>query len=92
VVPSNEVIVSYSRLTLDNHFQDPSLLMQGAGGINFQGIFTPAQSSSLASTGLSCACATHSNRKTPEQQLTLEEIWKSIAPLAVSPSMRTRLA
>ena len=36
---TNEVLVSYSRLTLDNHFKDPSLLMQGAGGINFQGIF-----------------------------------------------------
>src|SRR4029453_10719681 len=36
---TNEVLVSYSRLTLDNHFKDPSLLTQGAGGINFVGIF-----------------------------------------------------
>jgi hypothetical protein len=36
---TNEILVSYSRLTLDNHYQDPSLLTQGAGGITFQGIF-----------------------------------------------------
>ncbi len=36
---TNEVLVSYSRLTLDNRFEDPSLLMQGAGGITFNGIF-----------------------------------------------------
>ena len=28
---TNEVLVSYSRLTLDNRFQDPALLNQGAG-------------------------------------------------------------
>ena len=44
--------MSWSRLTLDNHFQDPSLLMQGAGGINFRGIFTPAQSSPYLPTDL----------------------------------------
>ena len=49
---TNEVLVSYSRLTLDNHFQDPNLLMQGAGGVNFQGIFTPAQSSPYLPTDL----------------------------------------
>ena len=49
---TNEVLVSWSRLTLDNHFQDPSLLMQGAGGINFNGIFTPAQSSPYLPTDL----------------------------------------
>ncbi len=38
---TNEVLVSYSRLTLDNHFKDPNLLMQGAGGITFRGIFPP---------------------------------------------------
>ena len=42
---TNEVLVSYSRLTLDNRFKDPSLLMQGAGGITFNGIF-PAESTS----------------------------------------------
>ena len=49
---TNEIVVSWSRLTLDNHFQDPSLLMQGAGGINFRGIFTPAQSSPYLPTDL----------------------------------------
>ena len=39
---TNEVLVSYSRLTLDNRYEDPSLLEQGAGGINFQGIFPAA--------------------------------------------------
>jgi len=39
---TNEVLVSYSRLTLDNHYQDPSLLSQGAGGITFRGMF-PAE-------------------------------------------------
>ena len=42
---TNEVLVSYSRLTLDNHFKDPNLLTQGAGGVNFRGIFAPAISS-----------------------------------------------
>jgi hypothetical protein len=32
---TNEILVSYSRLTLDNRYEDPSLLEQGAGGINF---------------------------------------------------------
>ena len=36
---TNEALVSYSRLTLDNHFKDPSLVQQGAGGITFNGIF-----------------------------------------------------
>jgi hypothetical protein len=36
---TNEALVSYSRLTLDNHFKDPSVLEQGAGGITFNGIF-----------------------------------------------------
>jgi hypothetical protein len=39
---TNEVLVSYSRLTLDNTFKDPSLLMQGAGGQTFTGIFPNA--------------------------------------------------
>lgn len=42
---TNEVLVSYSRLTLDNRFRDPSLMTQGAGGITFNGIF-PAGSTS----------------------------------------------
>ena len=39
---TNEALVSYSRLTLDNRFRDPELLMQGAGGITFTGIFPGA--------------------------------------------------
>ena len=42
---TNELLVSYSRLTLDNRFKDPSLFKQGAGGITFNGIF-PASSTS----------------------------------------------
>jgi hypothetical protein len=42
---TNEALVSYSRLTLDNHFKDPSILKQGAGGIVFNGIF-PANTTS----------------------------------------------
>ena len=42
---TNEVLVSYSRLTLDNRFKDPSVLEQGAGGVTFNGIF-PAGSTS----------------------------------------------
>ena len=36
---TNEALVSYSRLTLDNRYKDPSILKQGAGGITFNGIF-----------------------------------------------------
>jgi hypothetical protein len=39
---TNEILVSYSRLTLDNTFKDPSLLQQGAGGQQFVGIFPNA--------------------------------------------------
>jgi hypothetical protein len=42
---TNEILVSYSRLTLDNEFENPALLSQGAGGITFNGIF-PAGSTS----------------------------------------------
>jgi hypothetical protein len=42
---TNEILVSYSRLTLDNRFKDPSVLQQGAGGVTFQGIF-PANTTS----------------------------------------------
>lgn len=38
---TNEALVSWSRLTLDNHFQDPSLILQGAGGVHFNGIQFP---------------------------------------------------
>jgi hypothetical protein len=34
---TNEAVVSYTRLTLDNFWQDPSVVAQGAGGVNFQG-------------------------------------------------------
>ncbi len=36
---TNEALVSWSQLKLDNRFKDPSVLMQGAGGITFNGIF-----------------------------------------------------
>jgi hypothetical protein len=39
---TNEALVSYSRLKLDNHFQDPSVLNQGVNGITFTGIFPGA--------------------------------------------------
>src|SRR5439155_18180063 len=39
---TNEALVSYSRLKLDNHFQDPSLIAQGVNGITFTGIFPGA--------------------------------------------------
>jgi hypothetical protein len=42
---TNEVLVSFSRLTLDNYYKDPGVLSQGAGGITFNGIF-PAGSTS----------------------------------------------
>jgi hypothetical protein len=34
---TNEAVVSYTRLTLDDVWQDPSVVAQGAGGVNFQG-------------------------------------------------------
>jgi hypothetical protein len=49
---TNEVLVSYSRLTLDNRFKDPSLLTQGAGGITFRGIFPSEVSSPYLPTDL----------------------------------------
>ena len=49
---TNEVLVSYSRLTLDNHFKDPSLLLQGAGGITFNGIFPAGTTSPYLPTDL----------------------------------------
>ena len=49
---TNEALVSYSRLTLDNHFQNPDLIKQGAGGVTFQGIFPPSQSSPYLPTDI----------------------------------------
>ena len=34
---TNEAVVSYTRLTLDNTWQDPSKVAQGAGGVTFNG-------------------------------------------------------
>jgi hypothetical protein len=42
---TNEALVSWSKLALDNHFKDPSVIMQGAGGVTFNGMF-PAGSTS----------------------------------------------
>jgi hypothetical protein len=38
---TNEAVVSYTRLTLDNSWKDPSLVEQGAGGVTFNGIQFP---------------------------------------------------
>ena len=38
---TNEVVVSYTRLTLDNYWKDPSKVAQGAGGVSFNGIQFP---------------------------------------------------
>jgi hypothetical protein len=42
---TNEALVSYSRLKLDNHFKDDSRIRQGVNGLTFNGIF-PANSTS----------------------------------------------
>ncbi len=49
---TNEALVSYSRLTLDNRFKDPSLLAQGAGGQTFNGIFPAGTTSPYLPTDL----------------------------------------
>jgi hypothetical protein len=49
---TNEALVSFSRLTLDNRFKDPSLLQQGAGGITFNGIFPAGSTSPYLPTDL----------------------------------------
>jgi hypothetical protein len=49
---TNEILVSYSRLTLDNRFRDPSILMQGAGGITFNGIFPAGTTSPYLPTDI----------------------------------------
>jgi hypothetical protein len=49
---TNEALVSYSRLTLDNHFKDPSAIKQGAGGVTFNGIFPAGSTSPYLPTDL----------------------------------------
>jgi hypothetical protein len=49
---TNEVLVSYSRLTLDNNFKDPSVLNQGANGLTFNGIFPAGSTSPYLPTDL----------------------------------------
>jgi len=39
---TNEAVVSYTRLALDNYWQDPSKVARGAGGVDFVGIFPDA--------------------------------------------------
>jgi len=49
---TNEALVSYSRLTLDNRFKDPSKFAQGAGGATFTGIFPQSQTSPYLPTDI----------------------------------------
>src|SRR2546426_3698658 len=49
---TNEALVSFSRLRLDNRFKDPSLLLQGRGGLTFNGIFPAGSSSPYLPTDL----------------------------------------
>lgn len=49
---TNELLVSYSRLTLDNNFKDPSAILQGAGGVTFNGIFPAGSTSPYLPTDL----------------------------------------
>jgi hypothetical protein len=49
---TNEALVSYTRLTLDNHFKDPSAILQGAGGVTFNGIFPAGTTSPYLPTDL----------------------------------------
>jgi len=49
---TNEALVSYSRLTLDNHFKDPSVIAQGAGGVTFNGIFPAGTTSPYLPTDI----------------------------------------
>ena len=49
---TNEALVSYSRLALDNHFKDPSVIAQGAGGVTFNGIFPAGTTSPYLPTDL----------------------------------------
>jgi hypothetical protein len=49
---TNEALVSYSRLALDNHFKNPDLIKQGAGGITFNGIFPAGTTSPYLPTDI----------------------------------------
>jgi hypothetical protein len=49
---TNEALVSYSLLRLDNHFKDPSAILQGAGGVTFNGIFPAGSTSPYLPTDL----------------------------------------
>ena len=49
---TNEALVSYSRLKLDNSFQDTTAIRQGAGGVTFNGIFPAGQHSPYLPTDL----------------------------------------
>ncbi len=49
---TNEALVSYSRLTLDNHYKDTSRIVQGADGMVFNGIFPAGQQSPYLPTDL----------------------------------------
>jgi hypothetical protein len=49
---TNEVLVSYSRLTLDNHYKDTSAILQGAGGVRFNGIFPAGAASPYLPTNI----------------------------------------
>jgi hypothetical protein len=49
---TNEALVSYSRLALDNHFKDDSAIRQGAGGVTFNGIFPAGTTSPYLPTDI----------------------------------------
>jgi hypothetical protein len=49
---TNEALVSYSRLTLDNSFKDPAKFEQGAGGVTFTGMFPASQTSPYLPTDI----------------------------------------
>jgi hypothetical protein len=49
---TNEALVSYSRLALDNHFQDAARIKQGAGGVTFNGIFPAGTTSPYLPTDI----------------------------------------
>jgi len=42
---TNEALVSYSRLALDNHFKNADLIKNGAGGVTFVGMFPQSATS-----------------------------------------------
>lgn len=49
---TNEVLVSYSRLTLDNSYEDTAPILQGAGGVTFNGIFPAGVASPYLPTNI----------------------------------------